>query len=422
MAEAAIDYNELKSSLTNGDPKVRLRIAADPAMPAEFLYFLAEDKVVEVRRAVAENPSTPNQAAMLLARDEDYGVRCALARKVVGIGLADGERRGLWRMGFTILETLACDQLVRVRRILAEAFCTPPDAPPEIVRTLARDRREEVAAQVLRNSPVLTDEDIVDIVDHNAPDWAFEAVAGRESISPAVTEVLARSPSLAAVGAMVSNPGADISEPVMGGIVDRAADAHELQEPLVNRPSLSSGLMIRLARFVAAPLLAVLQQRDGLDEETAASLDRVAEQRGEAVSSGGRRKGLIGGKRKGKNGGRKDSGDAGAQSGKGSGKSRRTSDTAISAAMDSGNAETIVEGLAERAGYPAALAHRMVFSGSARTITALCWKAGVSMRFALDVQRRIGHIAPQSLLYARDGFDYPLSQHEMEEQLSLFTG
>ena len=130
MAEAAIDYDKLKSSLTDGDPKVRVRIAADTAMLAEFLYFLAADEAVEVRRAVAENPSTPNQADMLLARDKDYGVRCALARKVVGVGLEEGERSGLWRMGFTILETLACDQLVRVRRILAEAFCMPPDAPP----------------------------------------------------------------------------------------------------------------------------------------------------------------------------------------------------------------------------------------------------------------------------------------------------
>ena len=381
-------------------------------MLAEFLYFLAADEAVEVRRAVAENPSTPNQADMLLARDKDYGVRCALARKVVGVGLEEGERSGLWRMGFTILETLACDQLVRVRRILAEAFCMPPDAPPEIVRTLARDRREEVAAQVLRKSPVLTDEDIVDIVGNDAPDWAREAVADRENISPAVTEVLASSPSLAAIGAMVSNPGADIAEPVMEEIVERAVDAHELQEPLVNWPSLSSGLMIKLARFVAAPLLAALCQRDGLDEETASSLDRVAEERGEAVSSGGRRKGLFGGKRKGKNGGKEGVGEE---------KTHQTSDAAISAAADSGNSDVIVQGLAERAGYPASLVHRMLFSGSARTITALCWKAGVTMRFALDVQRRIGHIAPKSQLYARDGFDYPLTQHEMEEQLALFT-
>ncbi len=416
MAKAAFDYDKVKTSLKDGDPRVRARIAADPSMPAEFLYFLAADEAMEVRRAVAENPSTPNQAAVLLARDSDYSVRCALARKVVGAGLGDAERRGLWRMGFTILETLACDHVARVRAILTDAFNSHADAPAEIVRRLARDGERDVAAPVLRNSPVLTDKDIIDIVTNDAPGWACEAVAGRETISPIVTEVLARSESLPAVGAMVANDGAEIAEPVMERIVDRAADAPELHQPLVNRPSLSGGLMVKLARFVAAPVLAVLCRRDGLDADTTAGLNQVAEQRGEAATAGGNRKSLFGGGQKKKKAG---AGDAGAAPN--SGVSPGASDGAISAALDSGNAEKLVEGLAERAGYRTDMAHRIVFSGSARSITALCWKAGVTMRFAVDVQRRIGHIAPKSLLYARDGFDYPLTPNEMEEQLSLFA-
>ncbi len=82
----------------------------------------------------------------------------------------------------------------------------------------------------------------------------------------------------------------------------------------------------------------------------------------------------------------------------------------------------MIEALAQRAGIPIALVRNMAASGGAKTITALCWKAGLTMRFAMDVQRRIGHIPPQSMLNARDGVDYPLSPQQLTEQLTLFTG
>ncbi len=423
MAEAALDYDKIKQAVKDDDPKVRIRLARDPALAVEFLYFLAEDRVVEVRRAVAGNPSTPNQADLLLSRDIDYSVRCALARKVVGEGLADDERRGLWRMGFTILETLACDEFMRVRRILAEAFKSPPDAPAEIVRRLARDTEREVAAPVLRHSPVLTDVDIIDIVANDAPEWTFEAVAGRQTVSPAVAEALTQSGPVSAVSAMIANPGAAFAEPTMAHIVERAEQVPEFHQPLVNRPSLSQILILKLARFVAAPLLAVLRDRDGLDAATAAELDRVAEDRGETAAAKGARKGLFGGRRKSNNGSPDAAGEkTGEKTGEITGAGRPPSDAAVSAALDAGDADSLIEGLAARAGYPAAMVRRMVFSGSARTITALCWKAGLTMRFALDVQRRIGHIPPTSLIYARDGVDYPLSPQDMTDQLGLFGG
>lgn len=153
----AIDYNEFDPILRGGDVAARKKLAADPATPPEVLYFLATDADRDIRIAVAENPATPSQAAAVLARDEDIPVRCALARTAVGEGLDSGDRRNLWRMGFTILETLLRDQVVKVRRVLSEAFCAAPDAPHGIVVGLARDSEQVVAVPVLEQSPVLTD-------------------------------------------------------------------------------------------------------------------------------------------------------------------------------------------------------------------------------------------------------------------------
>jgi len=46
-------------------------------------------------------------------------VRCGVARNIVGDGLDTAARRDMWRMGFTILETLLRDNVVKVRRIFA---------------------------------------------------------------------------------------------------------------------------------------------------------------------------------------------------------------------------------------------------------------------------------------------------------------
>ena len=137
----------IRTVIEQGDVDARVALASDPRTLPEILFFLVKDPDARVRRAVAENPATPIKAGPLLARDDDIGVRCALARKVVGDGLAAEERRNMWRMGFTILETLARDQIVRVRRVLAEAFQSPPDAPREIVLGLARDTAQSNNAQ-----------------------------------------------------------------------------------------------------------------------------------------------------------------------------------------------------------------------------------------------------------------------------------
>jgi uncharacterized protein (DUF2336 family) len=175
-----------------------------------------------VRLALAQNESTPVTANSLLARDKDYGVRCVLARKVVGDGLEDDLRINLWRACFTILETLARDKMVRIRRILAEAFMMDPDAPVKFVCTLARDRKKEVAIPILNNSPVLSDGDIVDIIDTNAPVWAQAAIASRETVSPVVADALERSGSVKAVTTMLVNHRAEIGDPTMERIVERA--------------------------------------------------------------------------------------------------------------------------------------------------------------------------------------------------------
>src|SRR3546814_17755241 len=77
--------------------------------------------------------------------------------------------------------------------------------------------------------------------------------------------------------------------------------------------------------------------------------------------------------------------------------------------------------LATRAGASLDYGDRVLQGHSAKGITALAWKAGCSMRVALQLQTNMGGIPPNKALHARDGSDFPLTPKEMEWQLDFFA-
>lgn len=412
------DLDRIKELARDGNPEVRARIAGRTDVPPELLYFLASDDDHDVRRAVAANRATPPQADTILAQDRDYGVRCAVARKAVGEGLGKAERKQLWRMGFTIIETLATDQVVRVRKILADAFHTSPDAPHDIVKGLARDPEAEVAVPLLEDSPVLTDDDLVEIIGEAAPDWAQDAIARRETLSSRVTEAIESAASPAAIGTMLGNRGAAITEPTLNRIVERAPEVAEWHEPLVRRPSLPKAAIRALARFVGGPLLQILKTSQTLEPETESLIE------GEIAARAADGPGVDGAR------GRPAPVSVPAEDKAGETPEQRAlrlfkagelNDQVVSLALDSGERDFVTAALCLRAGVAVPVGRRIVASQSAKAMTALAWKAKFPMRFALDLQQRLARVPPSSLLYARDGTDYPMSAQDMTRHLELFA-
>lgn len=427
MGSPAIDYEGAMEIARGDDVEARLVLAADPRTPPEFLYFLAEDTDIGVRRAIGENPATPNKADVLLSRDADISVRCAVARKIVGEGLEPAKRQDLWRMGFTILETLMRDNVVKVRKILSQALKSDVQAPHPLVLALARDQEEDIAAPVLRESPVLSDDDMVTIIQDGAPGWAQRAIAGREALSPSVGDALIAHGEPAVVAATIANPGASLAPAVLDGLVDRARTDNELQPPLVERKDLGGGLLVKLAKFVAGPLLKKLCSRDDIDEATAAGMNQAIDSRGDQETQ------------RAKAGPRKAAPEPGAtepdapaarprpkRAETAESRARRLfeegslTDETVALALDNWDNGFVTEALALRSGLSGDLVQRMIKVQNARTMMALSWKAGFTARFAMDLQRQLATIPPHKIMNARDGVDYPMSTSEMEDQLALF--
>ncbi len=314
------------------------------------------------------------------------------------------------------------DKVVSVRRILSDAFKSPADAPREIVVGLARDTDEEVAAPVLSGSPVLTEEYLTELIEDGAPDWAKCAIAEREGVSPHLCDILISDDCPVAMKRLAENKSLSLPEPVLEKIVHKAETAPEIQSALVEWSDLSDNLLVRLVRFVAAPLLSKLCECRDIDSKVATRMNRAIETRKDQPTA---RIVPAAKEVKTETAATNAVDDTSAVEAPRYRAKRlfddgKLTDDPVAAALDNKDHEFVVAALALRAGIPMPTVERMVRVKSVKTIVALAWKAGFSARFAMDLQRDLAFIPPNKILNARDGIDFPLRNDEIDYQLSIF--
>ena len=414
-AEGEIDYARARELVSHPDVAVRRKLAARTDVKPEILYYLAGDAAPEVRRAIVANDAAPAHSYPMLARDDDEDVRCDLAVKIARLtpGLPDDTRDKIRDLTLEALEILARDEITRVRRILAEALKDVADAPRHVIQRLARDAELAVAAPVLEFSPLLTDEDLLEIIASPAVVGVLNAISRRAGVSEAVSDAIAGSEDWDAVAELLANPSAQIREETLDQLVDGARTVTRLQMPIASRPRLPVRAVRKLASFVAEAVLAALMRRQDLDEETARFV-------GEAVRTRMREAA------------ERDTAEAGgkpavpepariAEEVARLNKEGRLDDERISSELLSGNRTFVSHALAVKSGLPVAVVERIAAARSAKAVTALAWKSGFSMRFAIKLQARFGNVPAREILQAKDGFDFPMSEEDMTWQLGFYA-
>lgn len=416
------DYEAAKQMVRSADPAVRRKVAEHPKTRPELLYFLAADAAAEVRRAIATNAGTPRQADLMLAKDREVMVRSAVAQKIARLmpELSANQAAQIEKLTVECLETLARDQATEVRGILAEALKDLPNAPHGVINTLARDVELSVCSPVLLNSPILTDEDLADIIMKGPVSGAMSAIASRRNVSAAVADAIARSDDEAAVTALLGNASAQVREDTLDRILDRAPQHEPWHAPLVRRPRLPARAVARLASFVADGLLKVLQNREDLDPAAARELAEAVRQRvGKAASGGGPVDfggDPVGGPAAGSDKPTERPSDRAARLFK----EGKLTESVLEGSMVEGDRAFVLAGLSELSQIPVAIVDRIIGTHAPRAVTALCWRAGLTMRFARQAQLRLAQIPPKTALNARDGAHYPMSDDEMRWQLEFF--
>ena len=402
----SLDYDEAKTLAQDKDVKIRKEVAEHKDARPEILYYLAKDSSSKVRQAIATNESSPRQADLLLTNDKSVKVRSVLAKKISSLapGLGPDEVDKIRASTYSALEALARDQATKVRQIVAETLKDMADAPPEVIRHLAEDTELVVCAPILENSPVLTEDDLLHIINLNPVEGAICAIAHRGSLPDEVMEEIFATNDTVAVSALLENASANIKEDLLERICDKSRTVKSLQEPLVHRPMLPKGVALRLADFVADHLIKSLLNRKDLDPETAAAvreevsfrLDIVAEK--EAAS---KTESLYAKAKRLFNEGNLEPG-------------------VVEVSLKAGQKEYPIAVLAVLSGLTVSTVEKIAAADNAKGIIALCWKAKLQPLSSIMVQKRLGRIKPNKVISPSNG-GYSLTKDEMEWLLEFFS-
>ncbi|HLG79524.1 MAG TPA: DUF2336 domain-containing protein [Bradyrhizobium sp.] len=116
---------------------------------------------------------------------------------------------------------------LQTRIKLAHRLATDPAAPAVLVRAVAANDDIAVAGPVLRESPVLTEPDLVASASKQSQNHLL-AIAQREAVSEVITDILIERGEQQVVHAVAKNAGAQISDDGFSELVMRAGADVEL--------------------------------------------------------------------------------------------------------------------------------------------------------------------------------------------------
>ncbi|MBM3554642.1 MAG: DUF2336 domain-containing protein, partial [Alphaproteobacteria bacterium] len=274
------------------------------------------------------------------------------------------------------------------------------NVPKDVVDRLARDKELEVASPILQYSPLLSDQDLLDIINSAPVQGAISAIAKRKNVSEKVSDAVVSAEDVPAVAALLANDSAQIREETLDRIVEKAPAIEGWHEPLVVRRQMPPRLLKRIAGFVTSSLLDVMSKREDLDAQTAVDVaflvkERLATQSETASSTAAAR-----------------AAEAFAQG--------RLGEADLLEALDRPDSSFVIHGLALKSGLDLPVVHKMLDSGSGKAVVALVWKAGYAMSLATVLQHRLARVPPGAILQPKKETEFPLSENDMEWYVSFY--
>ena len=410
-----------------------------------------------MRINLAANESTPRLADVTLASDKEEQVRQELAGKIARLvpDLEPDEQDRVYQATVETLEILARDQTTKVRQILAEALKDVAHAPASVIKQLARDAEIVVSEPVLSFSPVLTDDDILDIISSNPAEGALEAISRRDLVSELVSDAIVSSNDPSAIALLLANNSAQIREEALDSIIEQAHEHSTWHLPLVERPKLPAKAAVRLARFVAGSLINILQKRGDIDEKYISEIMKIVEDR---VEEGSIEKESLENPLENLP---KSPPESPASEEEGpddpdwvereeeededdlwlneEGKKKRhgvatspldiarnqmadgeLDEPAVAKAVERGDVDLVLANIAVMAELDLEIVEKAADAVSAKAVMAVCWKAGLSAKLAQSIQSKVVGLKEDQVMPAK-GSKYPVSNDELKAELKVLT-
>ena len=169
-----------------------------------------------------------------------------------------------------IVRILAKDVEAGVRSALAQSVRSARNLPRDVALRMAEDV-EDVALPILGHSLVLTDDDLVAIVQRASGTYQT-AIAARPAVSERLSDALVTHGAEEAVAALMGNAGARIAEPALARAIDRFPGSDTVKEAMVTRATLPPAVAERLIALVSRRLQDHLLRHHKLPPAAAADL------------------------------------------------------------------------------------------------------------------------------------------------------
>lgn len=413
-----LSYEQARDIAAHAGSAQRQSLAMRPDVPPEVLYFLASDDEVQVRRVVAANRETPALGNLVLAGDGDVEVRRALARKFSahgrysGIGAQQHRARAIADLS---VEKLAGDSLIDIRAAMSEILRTDADATRSVIRTLALDEAALVAVPVLESSPVLTAEDLLEVIAGSPPDAKLAAIARRPLLDERVASMLVASRNVPAIAHMLGKSNAEVQETTLDRLIDSAAAELGWQEPPSFRRDVSETTVQTLVDKVQTQIEALFPDDEDLPAGARSTIQAMVQKR---LEKGGERiRGATAAGIAAEAGAELDAAYLKAQALEAE---QLLDEGTMRIFLLTDHDEDLIAGLAVRAALPVRTVLHIVAAQSARAMCALAWKAGLSAPFAQDLQLRLASVPAHGLIAPGPGGSYALEEEEMLWQLGMF--
>jgi uncharacterized protein (DUF2336 family) len=395
-------YERQKKILKAGSAEERRQLADGEDTHPEVLYFLARDNDPGIRLATAMNKATPVQASALLANDKSVDVRLALAARLVELlpGLSTEKHGQLYAYAVQALGVLAEDEVVKIRQVLSSALKDHAKAPPKVVGQLARDVEREVSEPILRFCIALADDDLLDILSNHPEPWVISTIAARPAVSDRVANAVVDTKDVRASTVLIGNKGVTFLTSTLQKIIESSSDYPEWHEPLAVRNELSLDLAHKLAGFVGEAVLGILERRSDFDPATRKEIADIVKRRLEFRRQGAPH-------------------ESAESKFERYVKSGKLTANVIQDALAWNDHRFVLLALAYLSKIHPIVIEKMLRSGSAKSIVALCWKAKLPMRVAVELQHS-ARLSSKEMMYAKGGTDYPMTPAEIKWQLDFY--
>ncbi len=212
----------------------------------------------------------------LAIRHPEVEQRAASAQKIcrqIRKGLQPEERE----FALKILHHIMLDTASMVRRALAVTLRNSPELPRPIARKLIADI-DNIAVPVLKESPVLTDEDLRDVLASRAA-AKVRAIALRPKVSGSIVNDVIRLGDNIAIANLAANDGAELSETTAQNILSLYHSDDLIKQAFIDRHDLPPSIIEKLITLVSEETAWQINKRHSLPVDLAIDLASRARER-----------------------------------------------------------------------------------------------------------------------------------------------